>query len=56
MKSKNFERNYIKNEDIMPLIFEYRATGQISEQLGNALLVIATNYANKVVLANSDDT
>ena len=47
-KSKTkIAREYIKNEDIMPLIFEYRATGQISDDLGDALLIIARNYANK---------
>jgi DNA-directed RNA polymerase specialized sigma24 family protein len=40
-------RDYIKNEDIMPLIFEYRATGEVSNDLGDALLTIARNYANK---------
>ena len=40
-------KEYITNEQIMPLIFEYRATGIVSEELGKALLTIAENYANK---------
>jgi len=38
---------YIRNEDILPHIFEYRATGRISNQLGGILLQIAQNLASK---------
>lgn len=50
-KKREFKRittkDYITNADMMPLIFDYRATGKVSEDLGAALLKIATNYANK---------
>ncbi len=46
-KNRSTSNDYIKNEEMMPLIFEYRRSGLCSEDLGKALLTIATNYANK---------
>jgi RNA polymerase sigma factor (sigma-70 family) len=46
-KNRSTSNDYITNEEMMPLILEYRRTGRCSEDLGKALLTIATNYANK---------
>jgi DNA-directed RNA polymerase specialized sigma24 family protein len=40
-------RFYIRNEDILPYIIDYRATGKISNELGSILLKIAENLASK---------
>lgn len=37
----------VTNDEIMPLIFEYRRTGIVSEELGKVLLTIAKNLSNK---------
>jgi len=44
MTDKKF---YVKNEDLLPHIHEYRETGIVSEELGRMLMMIADNFANK---------
>ena len=49
--SKNYkkpDKKYpVTNEELMPLIFDYRRTGIVSERLGELLLLIANNLSNK---------
>lgn len=47
MKKRNNTNYYIKNEEILPYIYQYRETGKIPEELGKILLTIAENYTNK---------
>ena len=44
---KNKSKYYVKNEEILPHIYQYRETGKISEGFGEILLSIANNYACK---------
>jgi len=37
----------VTNDELMPLIFEYRRTGIVSEDLGKCLLIIARNLSSK---------
>ena len=46
-KKKQPGKKYpVTNEELMPLIFEYRRTGLVSEELGRKLLQIARNLSN----------
>lgn len=38
---------YVKNSELLPLISEFRDNGHMSEKLGELIMKIATNYANK---------
>ncbi len=38
---------YIRNEDLIPYIYQYRETGIVSEELGEMLLKIAAGFANR---------
>ena len=44
MQNKKFP---VTNDEIMPLIFKYRRTGIVPEELGKILLTIAKNLSNK---------
>ena len=44
---KSKSKYYIKNEEILPYIYEYRESGIISDEFGRILLTIAENYACK---------
>jgi DNA-directed RNA polymerase specialized sigma24 family protein len=46
MKKKR-AKHYIRNDEILPHIYDYRETGLISNDLGKILLTIAENYACK---------
>ncbi len=41
------KRHYISNKDILPELAKYKTTGSISEELGNAIFIIASNYSRK---------
>lgn len=46
-KKQTKTKYYVKNEEILPHIYEYRETGVVSEDFGRILLTIAENYASK---------
>jgi DNA-directed RNA polymerase specialized sigma24 family protein len=41
------KKHYISNKDILPELAKYKETGDISERLGDSILIIARNYSNK---------